>query len=248
MRTSVKDEAELIAVSYAERTDLTYASDQEAEKAYVQCVSGWMFRSFGLRPVLGRLFREDDDREPGAHPYAVLSYDYWTSRFGQDQKVVGRTFRIDNRLYEVIGVAEAPFTGTEPGTAIDIFVPTMMHPFVVRSDATWHRTLARLRPGVAIQPLRQRLEVISRAFEEERAKGFTGWPKQRLARFLNQKLLLEPAPAGISDLQNANRPADACHPFAKPNGGGAGGRAACRDPRSANRSRGDAALRIGSGV
>ena len=205
MRAAVKDEAELIAVSYAERTDLTYASDRETEKAYLQYVSGRMFRSFGLRPALGRLFREDDDRKPGAHPYAVLSYDYWTSRFAQDPKVIGHTFRMGNRLYEVIGVAEAPFTGTEPGTVIDIFVPTMMHPFVSRSDATWHRILASVKPGVAIEPLRRRLDAISRVFEEERAKGFTGWPKQRLARFLNQKLLLEPAPAGVSDLQNANR-------------------------------------------
>ncbi len=84
MRAAVKDQAELIAVSYAERMDLTYRSDQEMEKAYVQYVSGWMFSSFGLRPALGRLLTENDDLKPGAHPYAVLSYDYWTRRFGQD--------------------------------------------------------------------------------------------------------------------------------------------------------------------
>src|SRR5580693_7312397 len=61
MRAAAKGQAELIAVSYAERTDLTYASDQEMEKAFVQKVSGWMFRSFGLRPALGRLLTEQDD-------------------------------------------------------------------------------------------------------------------------------------------------------------------------------------------
>ena len=89
MRAAVKDQAELIAVSYAERMDLTYGSDQEMEKAYLQYVSGWMFGAFGLQPALGRLFTENDDLKPGAHPYAVLSYDYWTRRFGQDPKVVG---------------------------------------------------------------------------------------------------------------------------------------------------------------
>ncbi len=84
MRAAVKDQAELIAIAYAGQMDLTYASDQEMEKAYVQPVSGWMFDSFGLKPALGRLFTEDDDLKPGAHPYAVLSYDYWTRRFGQD--------------------------------------------------------------------------------------------------------------------------------------------------------------------
>ncbi len=128
MRAAVKDQAELIAVSYAERTDLTYGRDQETEKAYQQYVSGWMFPSFGLRPALGRLFTEDDDRTPGAHPYAVLSYDYWTRRFGQDPKVVGRGFRMGENLYQIVGVAPEGFTGIETGTVTDIFVPTMMNP------------------------------------------------------------------------------------------------------------------------
>ena len=107
MRAAVKDQAELIAISYAERMDLTYESDQEMEKAYLQYVSGWMFDSFGLRPALGRLFTENDDLKPGAHPYAVLSYDYWTRRFGQDPKVIGRTFRMGERLYEIVGVGRS---------------------------------------------------------------------------------------------------------------------------------------------
>jgi putative ABC transport system permease protein len=83
MRAAVKDQAELIAISYAERMDLTYKSDHEMEKAYLQYVSGWMFSSFGLRPTLGRLLTEDDDLKPRTHPYAVLSHDYWTRRFAR---------------------------------------------------------------------------------------------------------------------------------------------------------------------
>ncbi len=75
----------------------------------MQYVSGWMFSSFGLRPALGRLFTENDDLKPGAHPYAVLSYDYWTRRFGQDPKVIGRTFRMGNDLYEIVGVGPERF-------------------------------------------------------------------------------------------------------------------------------------------
>ncbi len=61
MRATVKDQAEMIAVSYAQRVDLTYASDQETEKVYLQYVSGQMFGIFGLQPVLGRLLTESDD-------------------------------------------------------------------------------------------------------------------------------------------------------------------------------------------
>jgi predicted permease len=205
MRAAVKDEAELFAVSYAEPADLTYKSDEDVERAYLQYVSGWMFPTLGLRPAMGRLLTENDDLKPGGHPYAVISYDYWSHRFGQDPKVIGRTFRMGNDLYEIVGVAEEHFTGTEPGTMVDIFVPTMMHPAVTHKDWTWHRTLAMVKPGAPLEPMREMLEATSRGFEEERAKGFLGMPKEILETFLNQKLLLEPAGTGVSDLQSETR-------------------------------------------
>ena len=58
MRAAVRDDAEMIAVSWVERADLTYASDAEMEKAHRQYVSGWMFNAFGLKPALGRLLNE----------------------------------------------------------------------------------------------------------------------------------------------------------------------------------------------
>ncbi len=205
MRAAVKGQAELIAVSYGERMDLTYKSDPEMEKAFVQYVSGWTFDRFGLRPALGRLFTENDDQKPGAHPYAVLSYDYWARRFARDPHVVGRSFRLDDRLYEIVGVGPEPFTGTEPGAVIDIFLPTMMHPAAVRDDATWHRTLAILNPGIDLEPIRAKLHATSRAWELNRAKGFTGMTKQSIDRFIDQTVKLESAAAGDSALQHDYR-------------------------------------------
>jgi putative ABC transport system permease protein len=121
MRSDVREQAELIAVSYADRLDLTYGSDQEMEKEYVQFVSGWMFGAFGVKPAVGRLFSADDDGKPGVHAYAVLSHDYWTRRFGKDPAAVGRTVRIGETPYQIIGVAEKRFTGTETGTSTGIF-------------------------------------------------------------------------------------------------------------------------------
>ncbi len=207
MRAAVRDQAELIAVSFAERADLTFKSDAEMEKAYMQCVSGWMFPAFGLRPAAGRLLSENDDLKPGAHPVAVISYDYWTRRFARDPKVVGRTFRMGANVYEIVGVVQPPFTGTETGTVTDVFVPTMMHPGVTHDDWTWHRTLVQLEPGVALEPVRARLQATSRAFEDERAKGFTGMSREDIEKFLAQIVVLEPAAAGISGLQRDYRPA-----------------------------------------
>jgi predicted permease len=206
MRASTKNEAELIAISRAERTDLTYGSDQDMEKAYRQYVSGWMFSSFGLRPALGRLFTENDDLKPGAHPYAVLSHDYWTRRFGRDPKVIGRTFRMGNDLYQIVGVSEPPFIGTETGTATDIFVPTMMSAGSIESsNSFWLRTFLRPKPGAAVEPLRAKMDAVYRAFEHERAKGFTNFPKHLLEGFPREKLVVKSAAAGVSSMQTDYR-------------------------------------------
>ena len=207
MRDAVKDQAESIAVSYADRYDLTYRSDQETERAYRQFVSGWMFQTLGLRPAAGRLFTQQDDVTPGDHPVAVLSHDYWTRRFGRDPNVIGRNFRMGDFLYQIVGVAEEPFTGTETGTVTDIFLPMMMaNPRTLASPTNfWLRTLVQLKPGVAAGLVHEKLRATFRTIQEERSKGFMGMSKLRLAQFLQEKLLLEPASAGRSNLQRDYR-------------------------------------------
>jgi putative ABC transport system permease protein len=205
MQAAAKGRAGLLVLSFAERLDLTYKSDTDMEKAWVQYVSGAMFNSFGLRPAVGRLLTANDDTHPGAHPCAVLSEDYWEHRFARDPKVVGRTFRLGDTLFEIVGVAVGPFTGTEPGLVTGVFLPSIMHAGAVRDDWTWLRILARVPPGTAIEPLRAQLHAISRALEVERAKHFTGMTKQSIDRYLDQTVIVEPAAAGASGLQKDYR-------------------------------------------
>jgi predicted permease len=207
MRAAAKDDAELIAISYADRPDLTFGTDDEMEKVSRQYVSGWMFDTFGLRPAAGRLLTADDDRTPGAHPYAVLSYDYWTRRFGRDPNAIGRKARIGNDVFEVVGVVGPGFTGVEPGIFVDIFVPNMMHAGVTHSDWSWFRVYAMMKPGIATEPLRAKLHAILRAFQEERARGFSSQTKKFISDFVNQTLLLLPASSGSSELQRSYREA-----------------------------------------
>lgn len=117
MRAAAKSDAELIAVSAVDRVDLTFGSDAEMERAHRQFVSGWMFSAFGLQPALGRLLTQADDLKPKASPYAVISYHYWSQRFGRDPKIIGRRFQLANDLYEIVGVAPKEFTGTDTGTS-----------------------------------------------------------------------------------------------------------------------------------
>jgi predicted permease len=209
MRDAVKGQADLIAISYADRTDITWSTDDDMEKAHVVYASGNMFPLFGLEPALGRLLGPSDDRGPGVDPYAVLSWDYWNHRFGRDPHVLGRSLHIGDQTFEIVGVAPSDFTGTEKGTVTDIFLPLSMNIFSTRDNTSWHRTFLMLKPGVnpatALEPLRQHLSAVNRAFETEDSKRFRGIPQASIDRILTQTVVFYPAGAGVSDLQKDYR-------------------------------------------
>jgi predicted permease len=213
MRDAVKDHADLIAISDADRTDITWSgdgtNDDDMEKGHVVYVSGNMFPLFGLEPALGRLLILADDRGPGAGPYAVLSWDYWNHRFGRDPKVLGRSLHIGDQTFEVIGVGPRDFTGTETGTVTDIFLPLSMNKLATLDPVNWHHTFLMFKPGVdtaaALEPLRQHLSAVSRAFEAGCSACFRGATQASIDRLLNKRLVFKPAGAGISDLQKDYR-------------------------------------------
>ncbi|HYI94846.1 MAG TPA: ABC transporter permease, partial [Bryobacteraceae bacterium] len=207
MRAAVKDQAGLLAINYAGRGSLTYASDNDMERMQFQYVSGEMFGSFGLKPAHGRLLTPNDDIKPGAHPYAVLSYDYWTRRFARDPKAVGRTFTMGKDLYEIVGVAPDGFTGTDTGTLTDIFVPTMMNAKAINNrNWSWLRAWAQIKPGVSVEQVRQKLQATFYASRRENTKSWNAdTPKDRLDAYLRAPVFLEPASAGVSGMQKNYR-------------------------------------------
>jgi predicted permease len=182
--------------------DVTYSSDQEFEKAHGQFVSGWMFSDFQIRPALGRLLTVNDDLKPGAHPVAVLSYDYWTRRFARDPNVIGRSVRIGpdwrvgqtGQVFEIIGVAPERFTGTETGVLIDIFLPTMMQAMVENPVAAIFRIFVHLPSGAAIEPVRDRLLAVLRSASPDPSKA-------------PRALVTESALAGASNMRSNYRQA-----------------------------------------
>src|SRR5258708_35870281 len=116
-----------MVVGMSHRQDVTFGSSEEPEWVYRQFVSGNLFGVFGIHPAAGRLLMPNDDLKPGAVPVAVLSHDYWTRRFGRDSKALGKTFRMGNDQYEIVGLAPKGFIGTEPGVVTDVFIPSMMN-------------------------------------------------------------------------------------------------------------------------
>lgn len=88
---------------------LTMSRNGRAESIKGELVSGNYFNVLGVRAVVGRTFTRDDNRIPGAHPVAVLSYGFWQRRFAADPAILNRTIDINAHPMTIVGVAQPGF-------------------------------------------------------------------------------------------------------------------------------------------
>ncbi|MBY0503134.1 MAG: ABC transporter permease [Bryobacteraceae bacterium] len=139
---------------------LNVVAEGQAEIARGQYVTGDLFTGLGVPPALGRLIGRTDDQR-GAPPVAVLTYDYWKSRFGANPAVVGQTVRIDSTAFTVIGVAAPNFYGVNSSVKPQLFLPIVSieqigwqnskQGLLANRTFYWIELMARLRPGVTLE-------------------------------------------------------------------------------------------------
>jgi putative ABC transport system permease protein len=158
----------------------------EPDRVQTGVVSADFFRTFGVRPLLGRDFRPDDDR-PGADPVLLLGYDYWRDRFGGDPGIVGRRLRMNDRPILVVGVL--PRLPAYPGKD-RVFMPTSSCPYRSAESTKASRTFrlvslwGRLRPGVTVRQAQADVSTIAARLQRD-------YPIQAVAG-----MTVTPAPVG----------------------------------------------------
>jgi predicted permease len=138
------------------QVNLTLQADGQADVPTGQAVSGNYHVSLGVRPLIGRVLADEDDRA-SATPVAVLSYRYWQKRFGGDAAVVGRQINLNNVAFTVVGVTPRGFDGAgQVGSTQDVTLPLAHEPQLSAdpqrsrmygAGVWWLRVMGRLRPG-----------------------------------------------------------------------------------------------------
>jgi putative ABC transport system permease protein len=126
---------------------------QEPNEVRTGVVSPRFFDLLGIKPYLGRFFTPADD-VPGAEAVLVLSYDYWQTRYGGDRNIIGRHFRMNDKVHTVIGVL--PPVPQYPREN-DVYMTTRACPFssspeaIANRQARMMRAFGRLKPGADLQ-------------------------------------------------------------------------------------------------
>ena len=185
---------EQIAAHRDFEANLSYQSQSERGQGLI--VSGGYFRALRVGPALGRVLVPDDDG-PAARPVAVLSFRYWTTRFGSDAGVVGRTLVINGRPVTVVGVAQEGFQGITLADSPQVFVPlSAQRELDVWADGRrthWLYIFGRLKAGTTRQQLQAAMNGPFSALikEIEFPIQGPGLDASARAQFLNRRLTVE---------------------------------------------------------
>ena len=125
-----------------------------AELVNAELVSGNYFDVLGVKPAVGGLLTQADDRVVNGDPVAVLSFDYWRTHLGEDPHVVGQTLVINGQHFQILGVAAPGFQSAIWGSPADLWVPITMKPVITpewneldKHSGRWLNILGRLKPG-----------------------------------------------------------------------------------------------------
>lgn len=191
-------------------TQMNVSYGDQTERVSGELVSGNFFDMLGVRPWAGRLFTQDDDRNPGAHPVAVVSYDFWDRRFGKDPNLIGKTILVNEYPLTVIGVTPPGFYGVNLSNNPDVRVPMMMTTVfnprpadrLNRWRLQWLTLMARRKDGVNAEQAQASLAVLYHQLLEAEAQQLapdtSAYDRQQ---FLAQKIAVLPGDQGFRRLQ-----------------------------------------------
>ena len=132
-------------------------------------VSAAFFDFFGVRPVLGRTFRPEDEG-PNAQPVLVLSYEFWKRQERGNPDIIGKRYEMNDRVHIVIGVL--PPIPQYPKEN-DVYMTTSSCParssakFIADRNSRMMMGFGRMKSGVTLAQARSDLQTLAAQLQKE---------------------------------------------------------------------------------
>ena len=152
-------------------SNFTLTGQGEAVLLRGTVVTAELFPLLGTSPALGRAFLSEEDKAGGGSQGrpAILSWECWQQKFGGDPTVVGRTIRLNNTTFTVVGVMPADFVFPIQARPTEVWVSTAldyeraMGPGTImaaRGYRGW-RVIGRLNPGARPEQAQAEADMIA---------------------------------------------------------------------------------------
>jgi predicted permease len=152
---------ETISGYYTE--DVSDVTGEVPEMTRRATVSPRFVEVWGIAPMLGRGFNDEDHRNP--RDSVMVSERYWRTRLGADPNVIGRQLQIGNRTPRVVGVMPAAFLF--PDRRTDVWEPGSVGGSFGGRNLAWYPGIGRLKPGVTVEEARANLAVVQAQLGEQ---------------------------------------------------------------------------------
>ena len=145
----------------------------EPEQAPALSVTDGVLPILGVTPLLGRYFTRADD-SPDSVDTVILTYGYWSRKFGGDRSVIGRTIEVDGKPRAIIGVTPESFRFLDR-TRLAMLLPMKLNREKTFLGGFNFDGIARLKPGATLQQanadVERMLPIVNRSFPM--APGFS---------------------------------------------------------------------------
>lgn len=164
-----RDNLTFASIGAFKPTDATIVADGEPRRVHAFLISQSLFPTIGERPLLGRTFTTDEDLPRTTSNVVLLSHALWTTRFGSDSSIVGRTVLFNGTSTKVVGVMRPGFHFPQA----DAFVPLHAGTSTDRGDH-WLTLVGRLRSGVSLNAAGADIERVARNVANANP-GSKGW-------------------------------------------------------------------------
>jgi predicted permease len=124
-----------------------------------------LFQALAVQPLLGRFFERDDVRE-GSPNVVIISHDLWSTRFGSNPHIAGRSIQIGTARRLIVGVLPPGFR-FPAGARTDMIVPMRLPSAAPAERRAWIHAMGRLAPGVTVEQATTEFTVLSEQLERE---------------------------------------------------------------------------------
>jgi putative ABC transport system permease protein len=172
--------ATLSGLALYTRNDKELSLGDKPERLAALGVTAGFFELLGVKPLLGREFRREDEL-PGNNSLVILSHALWQRRFNSDPAIVGKAITLSGQPFTVVGVMPAgvqhvggDYHSMPHGESVDVWGPLEIKPQAGRG-AHFCNAIGRMRPGVTLAQAEADFNVIADRLAQQYPRTNEGW-------------------------------------------------------------------------
>lgn len=148
------------ATAIGNDADFNYSGGDFPERLLGAQVTWQWFEVFGVRPILGRVFRSEED-QPNANNEVVLAYATWKRLFGGDPAIVGKALQLNQQSYRVVGVMGPEFRWPDRA---DLWAPIGLAPSEFSAGNRFNESyfvVASMKPGITFSQAKAFVQLVT---------------------------------------------------------------------------------------